>query len=108
LYLIPSSSIFIWNGEVVEFNKADAYGITKLSNSISLTNLITNNKQFMLSWKGNLLQGDRTEEKLLIAEPNKEMQAFDLSFFRVIQSGESGNYLVFGNEKNTGELFFTE
>jgi hypothetical protein len=107
-YTILTPSKFVWNGASVEFDKADKYGISVLSTGVALTDLITDKKQYLLSWDGGLTTGDKTNGKLVIAQSGKEADEVTLTSLKVILAETSGNYIMFNDGSKNGELFFAK
>lgn len=106
-YEIPSSATFSWNGASIEFDKAGGYGISILSNSIALTDLNIAKKQYVVSWTGGLSEGEKSNGKLEITEQGKTTpETIMLTSIKVVQAGTSGNYLVFSDGNNSGDLFY--
>lgn len=106
-YNIPSTSKFIWNGTPIEFDKANKYGISILSTGVALTDLVTDKRQYVLSWDGGLTTGDKTNGKLVIKQLGKEQaDEFRMTSLKIIQAETSGNYIVFNDGSRSGELFF--
>jgi|SRR5690606_19186992 len=102
----PNAPKLNWNGQDIEFDKIGGYGISILSNGVAVTDLVSDNKQYLLSWTDGLSEGDKSDGKLLIAEQGKEVETINLTSLKVVQAGTSGNYILFGNAERSGELFF--
>ncbi|MDD4590002.1 MAG: Ig-like domain-containing protein [Parabacteroides sp.] len=106
-YSIPTQSKFVWNNESVEFDKAGGYGISILSNSIALTDLNIDKKQYVLSWTGGLSEGEKSNGKLMISEQGKTTpETITLTSVKVVQAGISGNYIIFSDGYKSGDLLF--
>lgn len=105
---MPDSESFIWNGATTEFDKPGGYGISILSSSIALTDLISEDKnQIVLSWSGGFTAGNKTSGKLSFLTPDGS-ETTTLTSVNVVRSDVSGNYIVFGDGSKSGELFFTK
>lgn len=105
-YSVPSTNTFIWNKETVEFDNVGGYGISILENSVALTDFNIP-KQILLSWDGGMTEGDKTNGKLIIAEPGMIAQPIELTSIKVVTTGTTGNYIVFNDGSRRGELFFS-
>lgn len=105
-YNTPNTAKFNWNGQDIEFDKVGGYGISILSNGVALTDLVSDKKQYLLSWTGGLSEGDKSDGKLVIAEQGKDAETINLSSLKVVQAGTAGNYILFGDTNRSGELFF--
>lgn len=105
--LVPTTPTFSWNGQIVEFDKVGGYGITILSNKIALTDLINQQKQYVLSWTGGLGEGEKTEGMLAIISAGVEPEIKELATVKVLKSETSNHYIVFSDGTNGGNLYFS-
>jgi len=103
----PTTPTFTWNGQSVAFDIAGGYGITVLSNKIALTDIVNDQKQYILSWAGGFSGGEKTDATLTIISAGSEPQVNELSILKVLKSEESGYYIVFSDGVSGGELFFS-
>lgn len=106
-YNVPGRSTFIWNKESTEFDNAGGYGISILESSVALTDF-NESKQFLLSWEGGMTVGDKTNGKLIIADPEGRVDTFELASVTVVIAEEIGGYIVFNDGRRGGELFFSK
>lgn len=103
---MPDSEFFIWNGATTEFDKPDGHGISILSSSIALTDLISEDKnQIVLSWGGGFTTGNKTNGNLSFVT-SEGSETTTLTSVNVVRSDASGNYIVFSDGSKSGELFF--
>ncbi len=106
--VLPTSPIFNWAGQAIKFDRPDGYGISILNNKIALTDLMKDQKQYVLSWQGGYSEGDKTGGMLTIASPGSEPELITFTTFSILKANEEGCYLIFRNESNVGEIFFTK
>ena len=105
---MPDSEFFIWNGAATEFDKPDGYGISILSSSIALTDLISEDQnQILLSWSGGYTTGNKTNGRLSFVT-SEGAETTTLTSVNIVRSDASGNYIVFSDGSKNGELFFTK
>lgn len=104
-FTLPDSEIFIWNGAVTPFDTPEGYGISILSSSIALTDIISEEKkQIILSWNGGFTVGDRTGGELTVLTA-EESETIPLTSVKILRADASGNYIVFGDGTRSGECF---
>src|SRR5690606_20540123 len=103
----PITPTYTWNGKSVAYDITGGYGITVLSNNIALTDLVNDQKQYILSWAGGFSGGEKTDATLTIISAGSEPLVNELSILKVLKSEESGYYIVFSDGVSGGELFFS-
>ncbi|MBD1421800.1 hypothetical protein [Sphingobacterium chuzhouense] len=104
-FTLPDSEIFIWNGAVTPFDTPDGYGISILSSSIALTDLVSEEKkQIVLSWNGGLTVGDKTSGSLTMLTA-EDVETVPLTSVKILRADASGHYIVFGDGTRSGECF---
>lgn len=104
---VPTTPTFIWNGQMVEFDKPGGYGITILSDKVALTDIINGQTQYILSWSGGFSEGEKTNSTLAIIRAGAEPEINELAVLKVLKSEPSNNYIVFGDGTSGGELYFS-
>lgn len=104
---VPTTPTFMWNGQVTEFDKAGGYGITILSDRIALTDIVNEQKQYILSWTGGFSEGEKTNGMLAIVRARGEPEINKLTVIKVLKSESSNHYIVFGDGTTGGELYFS-
>jgi|SRR5690606_19899406 len=104
--LVPTTPMFTWNGQTIEFDKAGGYGITILPNKIALTDIINDQKQYILSWTGGLSEEDKTDGTLAIISAGSEPEIKELVTVKVLKSEASNHYVVFSDGTSGGSLYF--
>lgn len=102
----PTSPTFNWNGQTVVFDKAGGYGITILPDKIALTDIIDEQRQYVLSWSGGLEGGDKPDGTLTIINVGSEPQITELSILKVLKAEGPNYYIVFSDGTKGGELYF--
>lgn len=103
---LPTVPTFNWNGQRTVFDRAGGYGITILSNKIALTDILNDNVQYILSWNGDLTEGEKTNGRLRKIGQNIEPEEIGLPLFTVLRANGTDNYITFSNGEVSGELFF--
>jgi|SRR5690606_35767341 len=103
----PTTPTFTWNGQPVAFDMVGGYGITILADRVALTDIVNDQKQYILSWVGGFSAGEKTDATLTIVSANSELQINELTILKVLKSEESGYYIVFSDGVSGGELFFS-
>lgn len=104
-FTLPDSEIFIWNGAVTPFDTPDGYGISILSSSVALTDIVSEEKkQIVLSWNGGFTVGNKTGGELIVLTA-EESETIPLTSVKVLRSDDSGNYIHFTDGSRSGECF---
>lgn len=104
---VPTTPTFTWNGQAVEFDKPGGYGITILSDKVALTDIINDQKQYVLSWTGGFSEGEKTDGMLAIVSAGAEPEIKELATIKVLKSESSNHYIVFSDGTQGGELYFS-
>ena len=97
---------FKWDNNVIELGKTNNWGYTVLKDRVAVTNL-TENKQYILSWKDGYSAGEKTEAKLRTVEKDKDTQETSLTSLEVQQAADNRYSVVFSKDDQKGELVFT-
>lgn len=104
-FTLPDSEIFIWNGAVTPFDTPDGYGISILSSSVALTDIVSEEKkQIVLSWNGGFTVGDKTGGSLTVLT-TEESETIPLTSVKILRADDSGNYIHFTDGSRSGECF---
>lgn len=104
---VPTTPTFTWSGQMTEFDKPGGYGITILPNTIALTDIANDQKQYVLSWNGGLSEGEKPNGRLIMISPTSEPEVKELTIFKVLKSESSNHYIVFSDGTNGGHLYFS-
>lgn len=103
-HTIPASAQFVWDGAKTDLETTNNWGMAIYANRIAVTN-ITDKKQYILTWTGDLSKGDKTSGKLQIVGSDP---VIDLSAFEVVKSESNSYYIVFESGTKTGNIYFTK
>ncbi len=103
----PTTPTFTWNGQSVAFDRAGGYGITILADRVALTDIVNDQKQYILSWVGGFATGDKTDAKLVIISAGSAPQVKELTALKVLKSEASNHYIVFSDGTSGGDLYFS-
>lgn len=103
----PTTPTFTWNGQPVAFDMVGGYGITILADRVALTDIVNDQKQYILSWVGGFSAGEKTDAKLTIVSANSEPQINELTILKVLKSEDLGYYIVFSDGTKGGNLYFS-
>lgn len=100
---VPTSAEFSWNGNKIELDKANNWGITIHNNVVAVTNMTTK-EQSVLSWTGGLTVGDKTNGKLEVAGGS----AITLTSIKVVTAESNTYYVTFEGDSKKGWIYFTK
>lgn len=103
---VPTTPTFTWNGQAVKFDEAGGYGITILSDRVAFTDLLNDQKQYILSWSGGFTEGVKTNGMLVIVSAGAEPEVKELTTFRILKSESNSHYIVFSDGTSGGQLYF--
>lgn len=79
-----------------------------LSDKVALTDIINDQKQYILSWTGGFSEGEKTDGTLAIVIAGAEPEIKELATIKVLKSESSNHYIVFSDGTQGGELYFSK
>lgn len=97
---------FTWD-ITVELEQPNNWSITAFSEKVAITN-IAEGKQYLLTWKGGLSTGKKSDAILKTIVRGKQTQTTGLDILEVKDSGNNTYELFLRGSGRKGELVFTK
>lgn len=97
---------FKWD-DYIELEQVNNWNITIGTNRIGVTNVFEK-KQYIVTWRGDLSAGTKSEATLKIVENGKETRIVSLTKLTIINEEDGFCFIAFQNDSQRGELVFTK
>lgn len=95
---------FSWD-ITVQLEQPNNWGLTLFENKVTVTNIIEG-KQYILTWKGNLSAGEKTNGKLKTIILGKQTKTTELEVLEIKELSNGTHEIFFRGGGRKGEIVF--
>lgn len=103
---ITGTPRFIWD-IAIELEQPNNWCMTLATEKVSITNL-TEGKQYILTWKGGLSTGQKTDGILKTVIRGEQTKKTDLDLLEIKESGNNTYEIFLRGDGRKGEIVFTK